>query len=80
MLVTKMNERIKDTESTIEFVNGTYCWPPDYIEKLIEIVIKECAYHADVFSALGCPTDMDPSETKPSDYIKRQFGIENEEI
>ena len=43
--------------------------------KFAESIVRQCAYHADVFSALGCPDDMDPTETKPSDYIKREMGI-----
>lgn len=39
-------------------------------------IVRECGYHADVFESLGCPLDMDPTETKPSDYIKKHFGVE----
>ena len=44
-------------------------------EKFAELIIRQSAYYADVFSSMGCPDDMDPTETKPSDYIKRQMGI-----
>lgn len=44
-------------------------------QKFAELIIKMCGYHADVFSALGCPVDMDPTDTKPSDYIKKHFGV-----
>ncbi len=67
-----MNERIKefmtDAESTIEFVNGEYCWPPDYIEKLIEIVIKECAVVVE--------NDIDYNDVWCSDKILKHFGVE----
>ena len=49
--------------------------PEDYVDKFAELIVRNCGYHADVFSALGCPVDMDPTETKPSDYIKREMGI-----
>jgi len=45
-------------------------------EKFAELIVRECGYHADVFESLGCPVDMDPIETKPSDYIKKHFGVE----
>jgi hypothetical protein len=45
------------------------------LEKFAELIIKQCALSADVFNTLGCPNDMDPDETGPSDYIKKQFGI-----
>jgi hypothetical protein len=47
-------------------------------EKFAELIVRQCGYYADVFEAVGCPVDMDPTETKPSDYIKKQLGIENE--
>lgn len=50
--------------------------PNEIVKELAESIVRECAYHADVFSALGCPLDMYPTETKPSDYIKRQFGVQ----
>ena len=46
------------------------------LEKFAELIVRECGYHADVFESLGCPVDMDPTETKPSDYIKKHFGVE----
>ena len=51
---------------------------PTKLEKFAELIVRECGYYADVFEAVGCPVDMDPTETKPSDYIKKQLGIENE--
>ena len=48
----------------------------DVLEKFAELIVKECGYHADIFDGLGCPGDMDPLETKPSDYIKTHFGVE----
>ena len=47
-------------------------------EKFAELIVRECGYYADIFAAAGCPVDMDPTETAPSDYIKRQFGIKIE--
>ncbi len=44
-------------------------------EKFAELIVRQCGYYADVFESLGCPVDMDPTETKPSDYIKREMGI-----
>ena len=73
-----MNERIKELESQ--------CWEHDQSwngvgqlifnkEKFAELIIRQCGYHADVFAALGCDMDMDPTETKPSDYIKKKMGL-----
>lgn len=45
-------------------------------EKFAELIVRQCGYYADVFESLGCPVDMDPTETKPSDYIKKHFGVE----
>ena len=80
-----MNERIRQLADQIlpnekEFHQGD---PKDYgyffsggeLEKFAELIVRECGYYADVFSALECPVDMDPTETKPSDYIKREMGI-----
>jgi len=50
----------------------------DDVEKfeiLCELIIKQCGYHADVFAALGCPADRDPTDYKPSDYIKEKLGV-----
>jgi hypothetical protein len=48
---------------------------PKLMEKFSELIIQQCGYYADVFAALGCPVDMDPTETKASDYIKKHFGV-----
>jgi len=78
-----MNERIKElAEQT------GYDWQWDTqidfghkeMEKFAAMIVAECGYYADVFEAVGCPVDMDPTETKPSDYIKKQLGIENEQV
>lgn len=45
------------------------------IQKFAELIVRQCGYYADVFDAMECPVDMDPTETKPSDYIKREMGI-----
>ena len=47
-----------------------------YEEKFAELIVKQCGYYADIFESLECPVDMDPTETKPSDYIKKHFGVE----
>lgn len=47
-----------------------------YDRKFAELIVKQCGYYADIFEAAGCPVDMDLTETKPSDYIKRQMGFE----
>ncbi|NBV09801.1 MAG: hypothetical protein EBS09_11975, partial [Flavobacteriia bacterium] len=48
------------------------------LQKFAELIIKNCGYYADIFAAIGCPADMDPTETKPSDYIKKHFGLNRE--
>lgn len=71
-----MNERIHELmmEATKDMPQGYYV-PGEYFQKFAELIVRNCGYHADVFSAVGCPVDMDPTETKPSDYIKREMGI-----
>ena len=54
----------------------SYTFTPDELEKFAELIIRQCGYYADVFEGLGCPQDMDPTETKPSDYINKHFGVE----
>ena len=65
-----MNERIKELA---EQVYGSAHYD-DF--KFAELIIRQCGYYADVFEGLGCPQDMDPTETKPSDYINKHFGVE----
>lgn len=55
---------------------GNISATPEMITEFAELIVKQCGYYADIFEGLGCPQDMDPTETKPSDYIKRQFGVE----
>jgi len=42
-----MNKRLHDimidATSTSEFIAGNYYWPPEYVEKFTELIIKECA-------------------------------------
>ncbi len=82
-----MNDRIKElykqaVDYAYEGVNPNNGWKngKDFAEnvneKFAELIVRECGYCADIFEAAGCPVDMDPTETKPSDYIKRQMGIE----
>lgn len=52
-------------------------WSSDYtseLAKFANLIIKHCGYYADVFDSVGCPVDMDPTETRPSDYIMRRMG------
>ena len=68
-----MNERIKELARHAGFeLNPAHF---DH-EKFAELIVRQCGYYADIFEAVGCPDDMDPTETKPSDYIKRHFGVE----
>lgn len=73
-----MNERIKQLarEAGIDDV----LTPETAIDQFALLIVRECGYYADVFEAVGCPVDMYPTETKPSDYIKKQLGIENEQV
>ena len=68
-----MNERIKELMNQTGIPTSI---PLDqWCEKFAELIVRQCGYYADVFSALECPVDMDPTETKPSNYIKREMGI-----
>lgn len=75
-----MNERLKElveeAESTIEFVNGEYCWPPDYIEKLMEIVIKECQYAMDCNKGSDQHQEWNRALYETIIKIDKHFGIE----
>jgi len=82
----KMNDRIRLLAHQADFINKKHNgaeWRWGYIdpelnsklEKFAELIVRQCGYYADVFSALEYPVDMDPTETKPSDYIKREMGI-----
>ena len=70
-----MNERIRELA---EQVYGSAHYD-DF--KFAELIVQESmsqSLHCQGFpdnEGLGCPQDMDPTETKPSDYIKRQFGV-----
>jgi hypothetical protein len=48
----------------------------EFLQKFAELIVRQGGYHADIFESLGCPIDMDPTDTKPSDYIKKHFGVE----
>jgi len=65
-------ERVHNREFTVDEYQEIYD------KKFAELIVRECGYYADIFAAAGCPVDMDPTETAPSDYIKRQFGIKIE--
>jgi len=73
-----MNEQIRALaeEAGMVIVNDKFSTYGRFAEKFAELIVKQCGYYADVFEGLGCPQDMDPTETKPSDYIKRQFEVE----
>ena len=70
-----MNERIREllNESGLQ---PYYDAQQKSIEKFAQLIVKQCGYYADIFESIGCPVDMDPTETKPSDYIKKHFGVE----
>jgi hypothetical protein len=76
-----MNKRLEDL-MYLSGMTAQGCWDSmdDYqrqaVEKFAQLIVKECGYRADVFGSLGCPVDMDPTETKPSDYINKHFGVE----
>ena len=76
-----MNERIQELAYEAEdyadsIVDQGGEFHPAYTKKFAELIVKQCGYYADIFESLGCPVDMDPTETKPSDYIKKHFGVE----
>ena len=80
-----MNERIRELKHLAsvwcdenipeQYSEETNGYGKAWEDKFAELIVRECGYYADVFSALECPVDMDPTETKPSDYIKREMGI-----
>ena len=77
-----MNERIRElAEQAEDWADNQNFYESDYqdylMEKFAELIIRQCGYYADIFEAAGCPVDMDPAETKPSDYIKQHFGVES---
>ena len=65
-----LDEAVPETWTRLDMVQV-----PWLCDKFAELIVRECGYYADVFDALGCPVDMDPTETKPSDYIKKHFGV-----
>ena len=74
-----MNERIQELiQAATRVIEPN---DPDYRLEIFdkqlfaELIVRQCGYYADVFDAMECPVDMDPTETKPSDYIKREMGI-----
>jgi hypothetical protein len=69
-----MNERIKELLEQ-SGLQPYYDAQAGHIEKFAELIVRQCGYHADIFESLGCPVDMDPTDTKPSDYIKKHFGV-----
>jgi hypothetical protein len=73
-----MNERIAQLydQAIVLENNGDYVAGELDPIKFAELIIRQCGYYADVFESLGCPQDMDPTETKPSDYINKHFGVD----
>ena len=73
-----MNQRIKELaeQAGMNIVDDKFSTYGKFAEKFAQLIVRECGYYADVFESLGCPVDMDPTETKPSDYIKKHFGVE----
>jgi hypothetical protein len=57
---------------------GVGHWDMPECKKFAELIIRQCGYYADIFDSLGCPSDMDPTEAKPSDFIKKQLGVSND--
>lgn len=72
-----MNERMKELALQADLIWHKSAPINIKTEKFAELIVRQCGYYADIFESLGCPGDMDPTETKPSDYIKKQFGIED---
>ena len=78
-----MNEQIEDLKQKaidhVDAVDGGL-GIENYRElvdlKFAELIIQRCGFYADIFEVLGPPCYMDPTETKPSDYIKKRFGVE----
>ena len=76
-----MNDRIEDLMYHAG-LTAQGCWDSmdDYdhqaIKRFAELIIRQCAYEADLFAAFGCPSDMDPEKTGVGDYIKNVFGVE----
>lgn len=71
-----MNERIRELAEQAGFYSSEYGNAEESFIKFAELIIKQCGYYADLFETVGCPVDMDPTETKPSDFIKKQLGVE----
>ena len=72
-----MNERIRElAEQAGDEWEHTLESDKQFLQKFAELIVKQCGYYADIFESLGCPVDMDLTETKPSDYIKKHFGVE----
>lgn len=74
-----MNERIKQLAeqagSTHKQSLGVYQFYSHELEKFAELIIRQCAYEADLFAAFGCPSNMNPEKTGVGDYIKNVFGV-----
>lgn len=77
-----MNNRIKELADQCRItigIPGSDSWSETVVfdeQKFAKLIIKECGYYADVFDSLGCPIDMNSTETKPSDYINRMMEVE----
>lgn len=51
--------------------NSSFSPNREFMELYTSTLVEQCGYYADIFAAVGCPVDMDETETTPSDYIKR---------
>jgi hypothetical protein len=78
-----MNDRIRHLAKKSGLLSRKFMFGEYYYDELsdeqlefAELIVKQCGYYADIFESLGCSVDMDPTETKPSDYIKKHFGVE----
>jgi hypothetical protein len=65
-----MNEKINELmlEAT-ENMPKTYYWPGQYVEKFAELIVRECARIARIYSEEGV-------EFNGGDAIKEHFGVE----
>jgi hypothetical protein len=70
----KMDDRIRELALQYGGKTGnSVLMNAELFEEFAELIVQRCGYYADVFESLGCPMDMDPTETKPSDYIKKML-------
>lgn len=54
--------------------NSSFSPNREFIQLYTDALLNQFGYYADLFEALGCPSDMDETETKPSDYIESKLN------